>query len=144
MKTVYANTRHPKFVLWSCIVAAVLAVACFVLYFIFYNETYLFSLAYLIVYCAVFYGMYKLSTYTFDDEADTITFSQQKKYPLRISRLTTATYNENKKGKFRYLLLHDDGVGFMQIRTSRENADKMVAQILAANPSVEVKHANYI
>ena len=32
----------------------------------------------------------------------------------------------------------------MQIRTSKENADKMTAQILKANPSAEIKHANYI
>ncbi|MBO5545682.1 MAG: hypothetical protein J5951_03370, partial [Bacteroidales bacterium] len=60
------------------------------------------------------------------------------------SGITTVTYNENKKGRFRYLLIHDAGVGFMQIRTSKENADKMTAQILKANPSAEIKHANYI
>ena len=44
----------------------------------------------------------------------------------------------------RRLLIHDSGVGFMQIRTSKENADKITAQILAANPAAEVKHASFI
>ena len=92
----------------------------------------------------VFFADYKLATITFDDEADTIIDSRQKNYPLSLSGITTVTYNENKKGRFRYLLIHDAGVGFMQIRTSKENADKMTAQILKANPSAEVKHANYI
>ena len=91
-----------------------------------------------------FFADYKLATITFDDEADTIIDSRQKNYPLSLSGITTVTYNENKKGRFRYLLIHDAGVGFMQIRTSKENADKMTAQILKANPSAEVKHANYI
>ena len=144
MKTVYANTRHPKFVLWSCIVAAVLALVCFVLYIVLDGRTFLLSSFYLLFYWALFFGIYKLNAYTIDDEADTITFSQQKKYPLRLSDITSIVYKESKKGKFRNLFIHDSGTGFMEIRTSRENADKMVAQILAANPSVEVKHANYI
>lgn len=30
------------------------------------------------------------------------------------------------------------------IRTTKANADKMTARILAANPTAEIKHANYI
>ena len=32
----------------------------------------------------------------------------------------------------------------MDIRTSKEKADKIVAQLLNANPAIEVKHANYL
>jgi hypothetical protein len=144
MKTVYSNTRHPKLIKWSCIVVGIISVACMVLYAVLKGETYLFTAAYTLAYSAGMFAVYKLSTYIFDDEADTITFSQQKKYPLRLSDITTITYNESKKGRFRYLLIHDSGVGFMQIRTTRENADKMTEQILAANPAAEVKHANYL
>ena len=144
MKTVYANTRHPRLIKWSCIAFGILGVACIVLYFVLNGEVYLFTAAYTVVYMAGMYAVYKLSRYTIDDEADTITFSQQKKYPLRLSDITTITYNESKKGRFRYLLIHDSGVGFMQIRTTKENADKIAALILAANPAAEVKHANYL
>ena len=102
------------------------------------------STFYLLIYFAMIYGQYKLCTYTVDDKEDTIVSSQQKKYPLRLSDITTVTYNESKKGRFRRLLIHDSGVGFMQIRTSKENADKITAQILAANPAAEVKHASFI
>ena len=144
MKTVFSNTRHPKLIKWSCIAIGILGIAFVVLYFVLKGEVYLFSAAYTVVYMAGMYAVYKLSSYTIDDEADTITFSQQKKYPLRLSDITTITYNESKKGRFRYLLIHDSGVGFMQIRTTKENADKIAALILAANPAAEVKHANYI
>ena len=144
MKTVYSNTRHPKLIKWSCIVIGVIGLVCLVLYITMTQEFYMFSFFYTIIYFAIMFGIYKLNSYTIDDEEDTITFSQQKKYPLRLSNITKITYYETKKGKFRYLFLHDTGVGFMEIRTSKENADKMVAQILAASPAAEVKHVNYV
>lgn len=89
-------------------------------------------------------GSYFLLKYTIDEEADTITFSEQKKYPMKISNLTTITYKESKKGKFRSLLIHDSGVGFMDIRTSKVNADRITAQLTKANPAIVVNHVNYI
>ena len=144
MKTVYRNTERPELIKWLCIGFGVLGIVSLVLYIILTQESYLFSLFTNLVLWAWLFAEYKLATITFDEEADTITDSRQKNYPLRLSGIVTVTYNENKKGKFRYLLIHDAGVGFMQIRTTKENADRMTAQILKANPSAEVKHSNYI
>ena len=132
MKVVYRNTKHPERVKWACIAVGVLGVVSLVLYIILSQESYLFSLFTNLVLWAFLFAELKLATYTFDD------------YPLHLSGITTITYNENKKGRFRYLLIHDAGTGFMQIRTSKENADRMTAQILKANPSAEIKPANYI
>ena len=144
MKTVYSNTQHPKAIKWACIGVGVAAVASLVLFIVFTHESYMFSTFTNLILFTWLFADYKLATITFDDEADTIIDSRQKNYPLSLSGITTVTYNENKKGRFRYLLIRDAGVGFMQIRTSKENADKMTAQILKANPSAEIKHANYI
>ncbi len=144
MKTVYKNTSRPKLIKWLCIGFGILGLVSLVLFIILTQESYLFSVFTNLILWSWLFAEYKLATITFDEDADTIVDSRQKKYPLRLSGITTITYNENKKGKFRYLLIHDAGVGFMQIRTSKENADRMTAQILAANPSAEVKHANYI
>ena len=149
MKTVYSNTNNPKLMKWSSIAALVIGLTCFFLYIfrVFKNEgveLLLYITAFTLIYGAFFYGQYKLLTLTIDEEADTITDSRQKKYPLKISQIKSATYKENKKGKFRSLFLHDTGVGFMDIRTSKENADKIVAQISKVNPAVEVDHVNYI
>ena len=43
-----------------------------------------------------------------------------------------------------FSFLYGAGTGFMDIRTSKEKADKIVAQLLNANPTIEVKHANYL
>ena len=119
MKTVYRNTERPELIKWLCIGFGVLGIVSLVLYIILTQESYLFSLFTNLVLWAWLFAEYKLATITFDEEADTIIDSRQKNYPLRLSGIVTVTYNENKKGKFRYLLIHDAGVGFMQIRTTK-------------------------
>ena len=149
MKTVYSNTSRPKFIKCSSVVALVLGFLFLFIYLfrIFENDTvelFLYIASFSLIYGALFYGQYKLLTITVDEEADTITDSRQKKYPLRLSQIKTATFKESRKGRFRSLFLHDTGVGFMDIRTSRETAERMVAQIQKVNPAVEVNTANYI
>lgn len=133
---------------YSVITGVLLAVACFVLYVIFDEESWARSFFHIgwfvFFYSSLMGGSYLLFKYTIDEEEDTITFSEHKKYPMKISNLTTITYKESKKGKFRSLLIHDSGVGFMDIRTSKDNADLIVAQLTKANPSIVVKHASYI
>jgi len=146
MKTVYANTAHPKLVKWSCVAAFLVGLVSVILYITLEGDgKYLLYLAgFSLIYAAMFTAQYYLRGYEIDPENDTVTDLQNKKYPLHISNLTTATYKENKKGKYRSLFLHDAGVGFMDIRTSKEKADQMVAQLLEANPAIEVKHINYL
>lgn len=95
-------------------------------------------------YAPLIWGSYLLSRYVIDEDADTLTFSGNKKYPMKISNLTSITYKESKKGRFRSLLIHDSDVGFMDIRTSKENADRITAQLTKANPSIVVNHVNYL
>ena len=146
MKTLYANTAHPTLMKWSCGIAFVVGLATFILYMTLEGDgKYLLYLTgFCLMYAAMFTAQYYLRRYEIDPENDTITDLQNKKYPLHISNLTTATYKESKKGKYRSLFLHDAGVGFMYIRISKSKADLMVAQLLEANPDIEVKHVNYL
>ena len=148
MKTTYSNTRHPSFCKWSSIVAGIVGIALMIVYCIGVAgdnwNVILYIIGFSLSYFAMFFSQYKLLNITVDEENDTVTNSGQKKYPLHISRLKTITYKESKKGKFRSIFLHDDGVGFMDMRLSKANADRMAEQLLKANPSIEVKHANYL
>lgn len=149
MKTVYANTSRPKLVLWSSIVAFIVGLACMLLYLLEafgqeVLESLLYTAGFTLLYGALIYGQYKLLSITIDEEADTITDSRIKKYPLKISQLQYAAYKESKKGRFRSLFLHDTGTGFMDIRTNRATAEKMVAQILKVNPNVEIRTENFL
>lgn len=147
MKTVYANTAKRKFTQWGVAVSIVLGIGLFVLYIIFQDASHR-VLLYIASFCllqgALFYGMYKLKAYEIDDEQGTITDLDAQKYPLQISQLKSATYKESKKGRFRSLFLHDTGIGFMDIHTSKEKADQIVSHLLRLNPEIEVKHANYL
>ena len=146
MKTVYSNTTHPGLVKWSIGIAIALGILLYILY-INLDDKYKFILyiaAFSFLYGGMFIGFYKLRVYEVNEEEDTITDYKNKKYTLHISNLTTATYKESKKGRFRSLFLHDAGTGFMDIRTSKEKGDQIVAQLLNANPAIEVKHANYL
>ena len=148
MRTTYSNTRHPKFAKYSVIAGFILCIVCFVLYATIDEEawyrTFFHTGWFCIFYASLFGGSYLLMKVTVDEEADTITSSEQKKYPMKISNLTTITYKESKKGKFRSLQIHDSGVGFLEMRVSKENADLIVAQLTKVKPSIEIKHANYI
>ena len=149
MKTVYANSSRPELVKWSSIVAFVVGLVCILLYLFeaFSNDgilAFLYTAGFFLLYGAFFYGQYKLLSITVDEEADTITDSRVKKYPLKISELKYAAYKESKKGRFRSLFLHDTGNGFMDIRTNRATAEKMVAQILKVNPNVEIRTENFL
>lgn len=149
MKTTYSNSSHPEFVKWSSLVATIVGTVCVLLYVfeVFKNrnvELFLYLAGFCLLYTAMFYGQYKLVSVTVDEEADTITDRRLKNYPLKISQLQYVAYKESKKGRFRSLFLHDTGVGFMDIRTSRATAEKIVAQILKVNPSVEVKTENFL
>ena len=146
MKTVYSNTAHPGLVKWSCGIAMVVGIVLFLLYIKLEGDyrILLYIAAFSLFYSGMFTCFYKLRVYEVDEENDTITDYNKKKYPLRISNLTSATYKENKKGKFRSLFLHDAGTGFMDIRTSKKKADQIVAQLLAINPAIKVKHVHYL
>lgn len=149
MKTVYANTRFPEFFKWSSIVASIVGLVFILLYVfeVFESEsvqTILNIAGFSLVYGALVYGQFKLMSITIDEEADTITDSRIKQYPLKISQIQYVAYKESKKGRFRSLFLHDTGTGFMDIRTNRAKAEKMVAQILKVNPNVEVRTENFL
>lgn len=143
MKTLYANTNKPLLVKWITILSIILGITLFVLYILF-DHIALFIAAYIFLFGAQFYGIYKMNAYEIDDEQGTITNSQIKKYPLYISNLATATYKESRKRRFRSLFLHDTGTGFMDIHTNKEKADQIVAHLLKLNPDIEVKHAHYL
>ena len=149
MKTVYANTSRPKLVKWSSVIAFIVGLV-FILLYLFQAfdqeilEVILYIAGFTLFYGALVYGQYKLLSITIDEEADTITDSRIKKYPLKISQLQYVAYKESKKGRFRSLFLHDTGTGFMDIRTNRATAEKMVAQILKVNPNVEIRTENFL
>ncbi len=148
MSTVYSNTRHPKLVKWSVIAIIIVCFICLVISFLIDDNSILHSIlwgAFNFLFFPVFFTLaYSLNRIIVDEEADTISLSWNKKYPLKISSLSYISYKESKKGRFRSLFIHDNGTGFMNINTTKKNADLIVAQLTKINPTIEIKHVNYL
>lgn len=147
MATIYSNSKNPKRARIATIIATIIGIVFIILYVVLSDEDYatiLYFCGILLINAGIFLGQYYMNTITLDEEQDTITQGNNKKYPLHISRLKSISYKETKKGRFRGLLIHEEGVGFMELRTSKKNADMIVAQLTGLKPSVEIKRVNYI
>lgn len=147
MAIVFSNSRNPKLARTATIIASIIGVVFIVLYIVLSDKDYAIALyicGLSLVNSVIILGSYYTNTIILDEEQDTITQGNNKKYPLQISRLKSIAYKENKKGRFRALLIHDNGVGYMELRTSKQNADLIVEQLTRIKPSVEIKRVNYI
>lgn len=97
-----------------------------------------------LIYGLGFYLIWK-SYYCVIDDEERIIFSQEnRKYPMKVDEIAYVMYKESKKGRFRSLFIHDTGLGFFSLKVSKKKADAIVADLLAMNPSIEIKHANYL
>ena len=99
---------------------------------------------YIILYALAFYILRLVEFCTIDEENGVVFSSENKKHPMRIDSIKTIMYKESKKGRFRSLFIHDNNIGFFNIRTTKKKADEIVARLTAINPAIEVTHANYL
>ena len=142
----YNNSKDPKLAAWISAGAILLGFALYFV-FMFLDDGWLQILAfigYAIMYAAGMIGIYKSAYCRIDEQERTIFTNENKKYPIKVDAISYVMYKESKKGRFRSLFIHDTGVGFITIRTSRSRADMIVTQLLSMNPSIEVRHANYL
>lgn len=142
----YSNSRNPKamkWIMWSSLIIG------FTFYIIaFASEKDFWNILgmslYLIFYCLFFWLIRKSEYCILDEEAGVVFTGETKKYPMKIDSIRSITYKESKKGKFRSLFIHDTGVGFFSIRTSRKTADAIVEKLISLNPGITVTHSNYL
>lgn len=156
MKTVYSNAQNPKLMGWLTGIFIVLAIAAYFFYVAGWpsggasgnGRSSLFQSAmlifYIVFYAASFYTMYKTSKCVVDDEEGTLTAPENKKRPMKISDIDKITFCVTKKGRLRYLLIHEKGVQFISVRLSRKLSDRMVAHLLEINPAIETATKDYL
>lgn len=145
-RMVYSNTQRPGLVKALTIAGGVIGIGLIVLYFIIKSsDSCLFLIGWWVLYVGLVTCEYKFRKVVVDDEEGVIfTNGQSKNYPIKIAEITYIAFKESKKGKFRALFIHDIGVKFMEIRTSKANADAIADQLLKANPAIEVRHNHFI
>ena len=58
-----------------------------------------------------------------------------------IDRITRVT---NRKGKLRYLNIHEAGVRFVDVRLLPAQSEALIAHLVRINPSITVQDRNYM
>lgn len=142
----YANSKNPLFMTWAGPGIALLGVIIYIVAVSSDNDVWatIGISAYIIFYGLGFYFIRKACFCVIDEEQRIIFSQDNKKHPMKIDEIEYVMYKESKKGRFRSLFIHDTGVGFFNIKVNKKKADAIVADILAINPSIEIKHANYL
>lgn len=140
-KVIYRNTEKPKLVRGLAIAGVVIVLILGILLAVgVIAGLSFFYWCWSVIFVFVMTSDYLLREVTIDDEADSLVTNANKKYPMRISNISYIKYRTNKRGKFKSLFIHDNGVKFQDIRTKKVNADAIVAHLLKDNPSIDLQY----
>gem|GEM_PF-1091822 len=146
MKTIYANVKHPDRLCWLLGIVAVLGLA---LYFILMpSELVFWQIVRLVLYIvAIVAGNLLILVSvkcTVDDESGTLFTPENKKKPMLIADIDRITRVTNRKGRVRYLNIHEAGVRFVDVRLFPARADDLVAHLTSLNPAIKVQTKSYL
>ena len=78
-----------------------------------------------------------------DDEAGTFKYGAFKSKPMQIADIDKIVRCTNRRGKLRYLNVHEKGVRFMNVKLKENQASLLIAQLQEINPSITVSSINY-
>ena len=149
MKTTYSNVKNPKRLTWILGAVVIVGYAANIVYFTLINTDYtgwqiLLMLLYLAG-IAAFVGIPLTSVKcTDDDEACTLTTPENKKNPMRIADIDRITRVTNRKGRLRYLNIHEAGVRFVDVRLLPTQADNLIQHLVRINPAIKVEEKSYL
>lgn len=143
--TKFSNSMNPKLMTALVVSLVVVSLACFVLFVCLDNDwSLVFQIAYMLAYAAAFPIINKMNYCVVDDEKGIVYTHENRKHPINVPEISYVILNESKRGRFRFLFIHDTGIGFVRIVCKRRTAEAIVAKLRTLNPSFEVRHANYI
>lgn len=151
MKTVYSNYSYKplsdKASKTLTIVLFCLAVIFFTVY-VFHSGKWLKPVAQILSYIFYWSAFFLLTRYSLkcevDDEQRTLKVpSSEGNKPILIDNIDKITRHTSKKGKFRYLNIHEKGVRYAIIRLRESISDQLISELTTLNPSIKVKTVNY-
>ena len=149
MKTTYSNVKNPKRLTWILGVVVIVGYAAYIAYFTLIAKDHtgwqiLMMLLYLAG-IAAFVGIPLTSVKcTVDDEAGTLFTPENKKEPMMVANIDRITRVTNRKGKLRYLNIHEAGVRFVDVRLLPAQSENLIQHLLRINPAIKVQDRNYI
>lgn len=147
MKHVYSNGSNPKTAIWLAGAFIIVGLASYIMFMVFFGEdeawSFVFELLYFVLWGLSWFYIWKSTKCEIDDEAGTLIVPDSKKYPMAIANIDTVTYCQTKKGRLRYVTIHEKGTRFSNVNLARKKAEAMVEELLRLNPDITIKVTNY-
>ena len=81
---------------------------------------------------------------TVDDEAGTLITPENKKNPMLIANIDRITRVTNRKGRLRYLNIHEAGVRYVNVQLLPTQAGNLIQHLCRINPAIKVQDRNYM
>ncbi len=148
MKTTYSNVKNPKRLTWILSLVVIIGYAAYIAYIAMLGVNHpgwqiLMMILYLAGIAAFVWIPLTSVKCTVDDEEGTLFTPENKKVPMTVADIDRITRVTNRKGKLRYLNIHEAGVRFVDVRLFPAQAENLIQHLLRINPNIKVESKNY-
>lgn len=146
MITTYANVKHPDRLTWILGIAAIGGFAAYLA--LIGIKSPVWQSIRLALYLIGIFAVSMIPLWsvkcTVDDEAETLTTPENKKLPMKIADIDRVTRVTNRRGRLRYLNIHEAGVRFVDVKLLPAQAERLIRHLVQINPNIKVQDRNYI
>ena len=148
MKTTYSNVKNPRRLTWILSLVVIIGYAAYIAYIAMMGVSHpgwqiLMMILYLAGIAAFVWIPLTSVKCTVDDEEGTLFTPENKKVPMMVADIDRITRVTNRKGKLRYLNIHEAGVRFVDVRLLPAQAENLIQHLLRINPNIKVESKNY-
>lgn len=148
MKTTYSNVKNPKRLTWILSLVVIIGYAAYIAYIAMMGVNHpgwqiLMMILYLAGIAAFVWIPLTSVKCSVDDEEGTLFTPENKKVPMMVADIDRITRVTNRKGKLRYLNIHEAGVRFVDVRLFPAQAENIIQHLLRINPNIKVESKNY-
>ena len=148
MKTTYSNVKNPKRLTWILSLVVIIGYAAYIAYIAMMGVSHpgwqiLMMILYLAGIAAFVWIPLTSVKCSVDDEEGTLFTPENKKVPMTVADIDRITRVTNRKGKLRYLNIHEAGVRFVDVRLLPAQAENLIQHLLRINPNIKVESKNY-
>ena len=148
MKTTYSNVKNPRRLTWILSLVVIIGYAAYIAYIAMMGVNHpgwqiLMMILYLAGIAAFVWIPLTSVKCTVDDEEGTLFTPENKKVPMMVADIDRITRVTNRKGKLRYLNIHEAGVRFVDVRLLPAQAENLIQHLLRINPNIKVESKNY-
>lgn len=149
MKTTYSNVKNPKRLTWILSLAVIAGYAAYTVNFALIEKEHIgWQIVLMFLYMAGLAALVLLPLTsvkcTVDDEAGTLITPENKKNPMLIANIDRITRVTNRKGRLRYLNIHEAGVRYVNVQLLPTQAENLIQHLCRINPAIKVQDRNYM